>query len=136
MTICTRSKKITLFFSIIWLIMSFSFASWAECLCCNHNEPHKECCEKTHARECHLELNHVSQDCQYQCISCGKLGPYDLLRRKEYINTFGNDQFSVLKQIPFDSHIHVNQQDITFYQHNTFPLKYPSLFLINSSFLL
>jgi len=136
MTTFRRSRIITLIFSATWLLISLSYSFGAECLCCNHSEPKNRCCEKTHAVKCCLDLKHFSQDCQCQCISCGKLAPNDLLRRKEYINTFNSNQILTLEQVSSDSHIPVNEQNIAYYQYNSFPLKYPSLFLINSSFLL
>ena len=135
MTIFRKSRIITLIFSATWLLISLSYAFGLECLCCNHSEYKTECCEKTHVTECCLDLKHFSQDCQCQCISCGKSVPNDLLLTKEYINTFGNDQLSTLAQIPSNNHIPVNEQIVCFH-HNIFPLKYPSLFLIKSSFLL
>ena len=136
MSIVRRSKIITSIFSVSWILMSLSFAVGAECFCCNHSEFKTECCEKTHVIECCSGLKNLSKDCQCKCISCGKLEPNDLLRRKEYINTFGCDQILTLEQVPSDSHIPVNEQNFAYYQYNSFPLKYPSLFLINSSFLL
>jgi hypothetical protein len=137
MNIFRKSRLISLVFSVAWLLMSLSYTFGTECLCCNHSEPKSECCEKTHATECCLDLKHPSNDCQCECFSCGKSLPNDdLLKRKEYINTFGNDQLSALEQIPSYIHISVNKQNIVYYQSSTSPLKSPSLFLINSSFLL
>ena len=136
MNILRKSRLITILFSAIWLLMCFSYTFGAECLCCNHSEPKVECCEKTHATECYLDIKHQSKDCQCQCISCGNLVPNDVLQRKEYINTLDKDQFSALTQTPSGNHLPIIEQDIVYYQHNAFPLKYPSLFLINSSFLL
>ena len=136
MTIFRRLRIITLIFSATWLLMFLSYAFGAECLCCNHSASNGECCAKTHSKECCLDVKNLSQDCQCQCTSCGKLIPNDLLRRKEYINTFGSNQTLTLEQVSSDSHIPVNEQNIAYCQYNSFPLKYPSLFLINSSFLL
>ena len=136
MNIFRKSRLITLVFSLTWLLISLSYTFGAECLCCNHSEPKNECYEKRHATDCCLDLINISKDCQCQCISCGNLVPNVVLQRKEYINTLDKYQFSALTQTPSDNHLPIIEQDIAYYQHNTFPLKYPSLFLINSSFLL
>ena len=136
MTIFRKSRIITLVFSIAWLLMSLSYSFGAECLCCNHSESKSECCEKTHVKECCLDIKHLSKDCQCQCISCGNLTYNDLLQRKEYVNTLWKDQLSALQQVSSDIHTSLLNHNIVYYQYNTFPLKYPSLFLINSSFLL
>ena len=136
MTFMRRSRIIKLCFSITWFMMSLSYLFGAECLCCNHNEPTSECCTKTHAKQCCLDVKYLSKDCQCQCISCGNLSPNHLLSEKEYANTLGKDQLSALKQVPPDCHISVIGQVISYVHPTAFPLKYPSLFLINSSFLL
>ena len=136
MTFIRKSRIITLFFSVTWLFMSLSYSFGAECLCCNHSESKSKCCEKTHAKECCLDVKHLSKDCQCQCISCGNASRNDLLPKKEYLTTWGKDQLSALKQVPPDSHISLIEHDSVCCHHTTFPLKYPSLFLINSSFLL
>ena len=136
MNIFRKSRLITLVFSLTWLLISLSYTFGAECLCCNHSEPKNECYEKRHATDCCLDLINISKDCQCQCISCGNLVPNVVLQRKEYINTFKKDPLSTLRQVPSDSLISIIEQNIVHYHCNTFPLKYPSLFLINSSFLL
>jgi hypothetical protein len=136
MTLMRKSRIITFIFSVSWLLMSLSYSFGAECLCCNHSDSTSECCKKTHAKECCSDVKHISKDCQCQCISCGNVSYNDLLPKKEYITTSGNDQPSALKQAPPDSHISILGQPIAYCHHTAFPLKYPSLFLINSSFLL
>ena len=136
MTFMRKSRIITLVFSVIWLLMSLSYSFGAECLCCNHSESKSECCDKTHPEECSLDRKHLSNDCQCQCISCGNLSHNDLLPKKEYVNTLGKDQLSALKQISSHSYISLIEQGIVCCHHTAFPLKYPSLFLINASFLL
>jgi hypothetical protein len=136
MTLMRKSRIITFIFSVSWLLMSLSYSFGAECLCCNHSDSTSECCKKTHAKECCSDVKHISKDCQCQCISCGNVSYNDLLPKKEYITTSGNDQLSALKQVPPDSHISLIEHDIVCFHHTAFHLKYPSLFLINSSFLL
>ena len=136
MTIFRKSRIITLFFSVTWLFMSLSYSFGAECLCCNHSESKSKCCEKTHAKECCLDVKHLSKDCQCQCISCGNVSRNDLLSKKEYVNTLWKDQLSALKHLPSDSHISLIEQDSVYHHSTAFPLKYPSLFLFNSSLLL
>ena len=136
MNIFRKSKIQTSIFSAIWLVLSLSYAYGAQCLCCDHSEPKSNCCAKTHVKECCPDSKHPSKDCQCDCISCGNFSRNDLLRPNEYIKTFGNDQLSAFEEIPSTSHFFILEQDIVCFQYNTFPLKYPSLFLINSSFLL
>jgi hypothetical protein len=136
MTLMRKSRIITLVFTVTWILMSLSFSFGAECLCCNHSESKSECCEKTYAEECCLDIKHLSKDCQCRCISCGNVNPDDLLPKKEYVNSLGKDQLSAFKQISSDSYISLIEHDIVCCHHTAFPLKYPSLFLINSSFLL
>ena len=136
MTFMRKSRIITLVFTVTWLLMSLSYSFGTECLCCNHSKPESKCCEKTNPKECCLDVKHLSKDCQCQCISCGNVSPNDLLPKKEYVNTLWKDQLSALKQVPTDNYISLIEHDIVCCHHPTFPLKYPSLFLINSSFLL
>jgi len=136
MTFMRKSRIITFIFSVTWLVMSLSYSFGAECLCCDHSESKSECCDKTHAKECCLDVKHLSKDCQCQCISCGNVSRNDLLPKKEYVNTLRKDQLSALKQISSDSYISLIEQDIVCCHLTAFPRKYPSLFLINSSFLL
>lgn len=131
-----KSKLITIIFSAIWLLLCFSYTFGAECLCCNHSEPKVECCEKTHATECCLDIKHQSKDCQCKCFSCGNFSRNDILLKKEYRNIPGKDQLPALAKVSSDRHFSRIEQHIVYYKHNAFPLKYPSLFLINSSFLL
>ena len=136
MTFIRKSRIITLLLSVTWLLMSLSYTFGTECLCCNHNESKSDCCKKTHAQECCTDLKHLSKDCQCQCISCGNVSPNDLLPKKEYVNTLWKDQLSALKHVPSDSHISLIEQDSVYHHSTALPLKYPSLFLINSSLLL
>ena len=136
MTCIRKSRIITLLLSVTWLLMSLSYVLGKECLCCNHSTFKSNCCEKVDTKKCCLDLKHLSKDCQCQCIACGNASSNDLLPKKEYVNTLGKEQLSPLKQTPPDSHISLTKQDSFYYHHNTFPLKYPSLFLINSSFLM
>ncbi len=136
MTFMRKSRIITFIFSVTWFLTSLSYSFGAECLCCNHGETKRECCDKTHAEECCLDLNHLSKDCRCQCISCGNLSHNDLLPKKEYVNTLGKDQLPALKQSSSHSYISLIEQDSVRCHQTAFSLKYPSLFLINSSFLL
>ena len=136
MTCIRKSRIITLLLSVTWLLMSLSYTFGTECLCCNHSEPKSECCAKTHAKKCCLDIKHPSKDCQCQCISCGNVSPNDILPKNEYINTLCRDQLSPFQQISSIRHISLVNHNIVYYHYNAFPLKYPSLFLINSSFLL
>ena len=136
MTFIRKSRIITLLFSVTWLLMSLSYTFGTECVCCNHSEPKSECCKKTHVKECCLDSKHFSQNCQCKCFSCGNLVHNELLPKKEYTTARGDDHPSALEQIPSYSHISVNEQNIAYYQYNNLPLKFPSFFLINSSFLL
>ena len=136
MKILRKSKQKTFIFSASWLLMSFCYTCWAECLFCNYGDFRTECCDKTHAEECFLDTTSLSQACQCQCISFGNFSRNELLRRRECINSFRTDQQFVLKQVPFDCHFFIIEQNIVCYQNNTPLLRYPSLFLINSSFLL
>jgi hypothetical protein len=136
MNIVRRSKTIILMLIAGWLLMSLLTPFGGECLCCNYTNSEKECCAKTHAKECCLDGKNISQNCQCHCISCGQSATNELLPSKEYINTFGLDQLSTIEHVPSDNHISINEQNSACYHFNTFPLKYPSLFLINSSFLL
>ena len=136
MTCIRKSRIITLLLSVTWLLMSLSYTFGTECLCCNHSESKSECCEKKDTKECCLDLKHLSKNCQCKCIPCGNVSTNDLLPKKEYVNTWGKDQLSSLKHVPPDSYISLIEHDIVCCHHTAFPLKYPSLFLINSAFLL
>ena len=136
MAFMRKSRIITYIFSVTWVIMSLSYSFGATCLCSNHNESKSDCCKKTHAKECCSDLKHLSKKCQCQCISCGNVSNNELLPEKEYLTTWGNDQLSALKHVPPDCHISVIGQVIAYGHHTALPLKYPSLFLINASFLL
>ena len=136
MAFMRKSRIITFIFSVNCLVIFLSYSFWAECFCCNHSESKSKCCDKIHAEECRLDINQLSKDCQCQCISCGNLSHNDLLPKKKYVNTLGKNQLLALKQVPPDSYISLIEPGIVCWHHTTFPLKYPSLFLINSSFLL
>ena len=136
MTFIRKARIITFIFSFTWVIMCLSYSFGATCLCCNHNESKSDCCKKTHANECCSDVNHLSQDRKCHCISCGNVSNNDLLPKKEYPTTWGKDQLASLKQVPSDNYISLIEHDSVCCHHTAFPLKYPSLFLINSSFLL
>ena len=136
MTFIRKSRIITLLLSVTWLIMSLSYTCGTECLCCNHSEYKSNCCEKVVTKECCLDLKHLYKDCQCVCISCGRVSSNDLLPEKEYTNTLGKDQVSPFQKTSSISRISLVKHSIVHYYDNAFPLKYPSLFLINASFLL
>ena len=136
MTILRKSRLITLVFSLTWFCMSLSFSFGAECICCNPHKIQGKCNQITHSEESCLEIKCIFKDCQCHCISCDNFPDQEMLPQKEYFKTYEKNKLLVLKIGKSCSYDFIIERNTDYYQNSPFPVKYPSLFLINSLFLL
>lgn len=131
-----KSSLITVVFFVIWLLAAFSYSIQAECSCCSQKEYQCECSEKRHAGQLSFKSKGHHEDNHCSCIQCENFDAKETLSLKIYLTSLEKKQVLAFGQDISDETIPLPTENIATRLDNKSTLKFLSLFLLNSSFLL